>query len=355
MTPRAGAARLAVALACLACACAGSSRGVVDRVGRPGPHDVLVRVLPQEVAEVQRLRSTGDLDTARAWAVRLSSREPLNLPLACLSQDVQVEAQGIEGLEELQSAAQERLEESPDLVALLLSARVASDGARSRELLDRALEVAPDSAWSHYALAHREALDGRWRVAGERVERALLADPAHPWAWRLKTQILARGGPREQGIRELELWIESARRNPFFQRAEVDAARMDLAQQLLLDGDPQDARDVLAGMDGSARAGARCQQLSAAILQAEEEPAAALEAARRAAVADVSDPLSLVQQALLEEDWLGNPAAARQVWEAVLEVNEARADLAAVLLSMRAQAALERLQLQTAPAAPAEP
>jgi Tfp pilus assembly protein PilF len=350
---RAASAPWALALAVLAAACGSPGSAVIEREPRPGPHDVLLRVLPQEVAEVQRLRATGDLDTARAWVARLASREPENLPLACLNQEVHLEAQGAEALPELRQAAELRLEAGDGLVGLLLAARIAPDWEACRALLDRALELAPDSAWSHYALAHLEALEGRWQVAGERVDRALLADPAHPWAWRLKTQILARGGPRESCIGELELWIEAAADNPFFRRAEVDAARMDLAQQLLLDGEPQDARDVLAEMDGNARAGARCQQLNAAILQAEREPEAALDSARLAAVADATDPLSLVQQALLEEDWLANPAAAKALWQAVLEVSSSRADLGGLLLSLRARAALERLQLQEQAAAAA--
>jgi tetratricopeptide (TPR) repeat protein len=346
---RAARAQLALALTVFAGACGGPGTAVVEREPRPGPHDLLVRVLPQEVAEVQRLRSTGDLETARAWVARLTAREPDHLPLACLNQDVQIEALGAESLPDLRAAAQARIEAGPDLVGLLLAARVAPDAESARVLLDRALEVAPDSAWSHYALAHLEAREGRWRVAGERVDRALLADPAHAWAWRLKTQILARGGPREQCIGELKQWIEAARGNPFFQRSEVDAARMDLAQQLLLDGESEDAREVLAQMDGSTQAGARCQQLTAAIDQAESEPEAALASARLAAEADPTDALSLVQQALLEEDWLGNPEEARQLWQSVLEVSSTRGDLAGLLLSLRARAALERLQLQERP------
>jgi tetratricopeptide (TPR) repeat protein len=353
---RAARARLALALTALGAACGGPGTVMVDREPRPGPHDLLVRVLTQEVAEVQRLRASGDLDTARAWVARLASREPDHLPLACLNQDVQIEAAGAEGLPELRKAAQDRIDAGPDLVGLLLAARVAPDADSARSLLDRALELAPDSAWPHYALAHLEAREGRWRVAGERVDRALLADPGHAWAWRLKTQILARGGPREQCIHELRLWIEAERSNPFFQRSEIDAARMDLAQQLLLHRESEEAREVLAQMDGSAQAGARCQQLTAAIDQAETEPRAALQSARLAAAADPTDALSLVQQALLEEDWLGNPEEARQLWQSVLEVSATRGDLAGLLLSLRARAALERLQLKEGVApAPATP
>ena len=53
-------------------------------------------------------------------------------------------------------------------------------------------------------------------------------------------------------------------------------------------------------------------------------PDDALEEARRAQAADPDDPLSHVQQALLAEEWLGDPAQARDHWEAVLALTSTR-------------------------------
>jgi len=154
VTPRAARALAALALAASVGACGSTGGGAVDRDPRPGPHDLLVRVLPQEVAEVQRLRATGALNTARAWVARLAAREPDNLPLARLNQDVHLEALGAEALAELRAAAQARLEAGFELVGLLLAARVAPNSEAARPQLDLALELAPQSAWPHYALAH---------------------------------------------------------------------------------------------------------------------------------------------------------------------------------------------------------
>lgn len=344
MSPRAADALLALGLAAALVACGSLSGVPAGYDARPGPHDRLGEVLPEEVAEVQRLRAEERLDTAVAFVRRLAAREEASLPLARLQQDVELEAGGEHALLEVRARARERLEAFPDdLVALLLAARVEADPTRARALIDRALELEPACAWTHYALAHLEAQDGRWGNAAEELDRALSIDPGHLWARRLQTQLHARGGPRNEAIDELERWLHAAGASPFFQRAELDAARLDLAHELVLDDRPGKAAAVLATLDDATLAGAHAQQLAAAIEQAEEHPEQALEATLRAQEADPDDPLAHVQQAMLAEDWLARPDEARAHWQEVLDLSATRADLGSLLLSLRARAALERL------------
>jgi hypothetical protein len=74
----------------------------------------------------------------------------------------------------------------------------------------------------------------------------------------------------------------------------------------------------------------------------------ALTAARDAEAREAGALLPLVQQALLQEHALDDPAAARQAWERVLAVSSGGGDMNALILGLRARVALER-------SAPVEP
>lgn len=82
-----------------------------------------------------------------------------------------------------------------------------------------------------------------------------------------------------------------------------------------------------------------------------EEPHNALAAARAAAAADPSAILPQVQQALLYEYWLEQPAEALAAWERALALAEGAADLPAILQRARAQVHVERLGRELAAAA----
>ena len=250
-------------------ACAGSPR---QYDARPGPHDRLGDVLPEEVLEVQRLRDEGQLEAARVWAGRLAQRQPQSLPLAILLQDVELELGGDARLDELRRSARLRAEREEDLPALLLAARLAQDPVRAEALLGRALELEPDSAWPSYALAHLEASAGRWGAAGQRLERALLIDPGHLWARRLETQLVARGGDRDEAVAGLERWVLEASASPFFRRRDLDAARLDLVHLQVLEERPAMAAQVLEQAAPETLGSARAQELLAAIRQARGEP-----------------------------------------------------------------------------------
>src|SRR5688572_7951260 len=166
----------ACAAAAALTACGLFEQRTSDYGARPGPHEAWVEVDPQEVREVQRLRSLGDGDTARAWIARLTQRQPEHLGLRFLRQDVELDHVAPA---ELLDDARELAVNEPELGNLLAVARLESDSEAARVWIELAVDVAPQSAWPHYALAHREALDGNWLEAGERLERALAIDPGH--------------------------------------------------------------------------------------------------------------------------------------------------------------------------------
>lgn len=297
-------------------------------------------VQPEEVREVHRLMALGDVETARAWLARLRQRAPDHLGLALLNQDVEIAAGRSE---QVRQSARLQAEEEPDPAHLLLAARMEDDPEAARAWIDRALALAPDDAWAHYAMAHREARDGDWVEAGRRLQRALAIDPGHIPARRLETMVLARGGDRDEAIDALARWLRNAPRDPLVSARELDAARLDLAQLLILDEQGDEARAVLAQLEEPERAGARVELVFAAVEQAQGRPVRALDAARAAGDQDERATLAALQEAILQEDWLGDPVAARAAWERVLARANEGSDLSSVLSGLRARAALERL------------
>lgn len=334
-----GARALALALAALA-GCGLFGRPVNDYVARPDAGPPFTEVEAEEVREVHRLVAVGDLDTARAWLARLRQRHPERLELSFLFQDLECIA-GREAA--LRAAARSQAEAVPVALNLLLAARVEDDPLAARAQIERALELEPDNVWAHYALAHSLARGGEWVAAAERVQRALAIDPGHLPARRLETMVLARGGDRGDAIAALARWIHNAERDPLVSAPDLDSARLDLAQLLILDGEAEQARAVLAQLAEPERSGARVELVFAAVEQAQGRPVRALDAARAAGDQDGRVALGDVQEALLQEDWMKDTVAARAAWERVLAHARTGSDLSSVLLGLRARAALERL------------
>ncbi len=323
--------------------CALFSGSVPDYEARPGPYDRLQEVSLEQVAEVRRLRDAGDLATARAFAARLCELDRDNLPLARVLQDLELQRGGESARERLLAQARERAQREPSVPSLLLASRLAEDLETAREDLEAALELEPHSAWVQYSLSHLEARSERWSQAGQHLERALLIDPGHLGARRLQTMLLARSGEGAKAIEMLNRWLELAGESPFFTQRELDEARLDLAQLYLLEGQPARAHRELRDMIDRRADDPRLQALLCAVLQAQGRPHLALASSRRAEELDPLAALPLVQQALLLEEWLGDPDAARDTWRRVLDSARGASDLGAVLLALRARAALERL------------
>src|SRR5205085_4714798 len=84
------------------------------------------------------------------------------------------------------------------------------------------------------------------------------------------------------------------------------------------------------------------------------DPQLALAAAEQAATLAPGELLPLVQQALLQELWMKDPAAADAAWTRVLALSKSSSDLSSMLERMRARVRLERhRRTLDAPAPPA--
>lgn len=333
-------------LAPLAGGCSLVSKSLPDYAPSSGPYDRLPEDDRQRVVRARELIETHELERARAVLAEVLGRRPQNMAVASLLQDVDLllaeePGGGHPSAGELARQALDDARRAPSPVSLLLAARIAPDRDLARGLMDEAIELDPDCAWAHYALAWSLATEGRWHEAQRRVELALALDPGHLSARRLEAGLMARDGDADT-IDAFELWLRITEDEPLVDPAARLAAKLDLAQLHLLDGHERRAREVLLSLADEAPTDARRECLLAAAEHADGHRRRALAAARRAAEAAPDDPLPMVQQALLLEDSFGDPAAARAAWERVLELSRKESDLAALILGMRARVALER-------------
>jgi len=327
-------------LAVLLASCSVLRRGPPRYAARPGPYDVLAQEDRAVVVRARRLLDQKESDAARDLLRRLSSEQPGNIPVGRLLQEVELECGTLP--EELLLRARARSESAPSPAALLLAARLESDAALGLEQVERALSLDPLCAWAHYARAHLDARSGRWDAAQASVARALEIDPGHLPSRRLETSLLARNGRRPDAILALLRWLAAAGDDPFVSPSEAALAQLDLAQLLLLEGEHERAFELLSEFDDTPGGASRRQCLLAAAEQALGRPRRALDAALLAASEDPGNSLPLVQQALLFEEWLADPAAAREAWRRVLEQARQSGELGGLILSMRARVALER-------------
>ena len=311
-----------------------------------GPYDHLPPVEQQRVVRARELLEDEQLERARAVLAEVLVRRPQNMPVGSLLQDVDLllaesAAGGALSRSDLAREALAEARAAPSPVRLLLAARIAPDPDLARGLMDEALELDPDCAWAHYAVAWSLATQSEWGEARERLQIALLLDPGHLPARRLEAGLMARDAdPHAQEA--FERWLEISEGNPLVDPAARIAALLDLAQLHLLGGRERRAREVLLSIAEEDSSSARQQCLLAAAEQVGGHRRRALAAAERGAEADPGDPLPVVQQALLLEGEFDDPVAAREAWSRVLELSRESSDLAAVILGMRARVALER-------------
>lgn len=335
-------------------ACSWFSRGPELYTPSIGPYDRLPVADSNRVIRARELLEQQELERARAVLAEVLRRRPQNMAVGALLQDVDLRlALDASGAHPSRSdLAREALAEAraaPSPVRLLLAARVAPDPDLARGLMDEAIELDPDCAWAHYAVAWSLATEDHWRQAQKRLQIALLLDPGHLPARRLEAGLLARNG--EQGaVVAFERWIMISEDNPLVDPAARLAALLDLAQLHLIAGDERKAQEVLLDIVDEAPSNARRECLLAVAEQARGNRRRALAAARRGAAADPSDPLPVVQQALLFEGEFEDPDAAREAWARVLELSRESSDLGAVILGMRARVALERSDARAAAA-----
>jgi len=320
-----------------------------------GPYDRLPESDRQRIVRVRELLAEQEVTRARAVLAEVLRRRPQNMAVAGLLQDVdlQLATEQPGDYPSRGDLAREALAEArraPSPVRLLLAARIAPDPDLARGLMDEAIELDPDCAWAHYAVAWSLATGSRWNEAEQRLAIALELDPGHLPARRLEAGLLARANDAD-AVEAFQRWLRISEGDPLVDPAARLAAMLDLAQLHLLEGSERRAREVLVSIAYEAPSDARRECLLAAAEHAEGHYRRALAATRRAAAADPGDPLPVVQQALLFEGSFSDPEAAREAWARVLELSRQESDLAALILGMRARVALERSDARAARAA----
>ncbi len=348
-------------LACLGL-CLLSCRGApsIDLTPRPGPYDAIAAEDLGELRGARTHMERDEFDAARASLARLRALYPRNLAVAAMLQDVEIQAAIAEraaGAEPDARAAavlsvleserrrwRRAADEQPSPARLVLAARLEDDVPAALHLLDRALQADPDCIWAHYGRAHFLALRGDWEGARVSLDRALVLDPGHLPARRLQASLLARVGDPPQAVATLRAWLAAARGDPRTDSKAIAGAELDLALLLLEARRSDEARAVLEGMERRSEDPVRDWTALAAAEQGRGEPLAALRLARRAEEASPSDPLPIVQQALIQELWLEDLPAARRAWERLLALETSEGDLGGELMRLRAQVALERIE-----------
>jgi hypothetical protein len=234
--------------------------------------------------------------------------------------------------------------------AWLLAARVAPDPAAEAEALQGARAAAgaspADGAWLAYAMATGAARAGELDEARAQCDLARKLDPRHARAAWLDAWLVARQDTPARGAEALRRWLLSARGSLLVEPARVAEAELDLAILALSSERTDEAASLLADLDAWRVDLARLQAARAALHESVDDPQAAMAAAQAASVADPSDLLPLVQQAILCEGPLGDPAKAEALWRTIHERSDASRELLDVLRALRARVRWERLEAQ---------
>jgi hypothetical protein len=301
--------------------------------------------LPErDQSELQRARialDAKDWPVARAILERALEERPDDVGVALLLQDAELGAVGGEP-QRLIERARERAAGEGGFLAHLLVARLDPDPAAALAAARASITADPKNPWGHYAEAYLLALGGDWTGAQASNARALDLDGGHRSAARLEAAILARAGKLDAAIIALRAWLDAVASDPRVAPSARVAARLDLAQLLVLARQDDDALAELVRLPEVGGASLRRACLEAAALQGLGRPGEALAASERAAAAEPNALAPLVQQALLQEHHLRDAQAARALWERVLASEGARAGLGSLLETLRARIALER-------------
>lgn len=275
------------------------------------------------------LSSSGLDDQARLALEALAREWPENVPVGAWLQEVELElalahaqAEGRpaeEAADEMRAAYRLRADARPSPTALVLAARLEPDPPAAQRLLELAVELDPACVPAQHGLAHVLLRDGDYEAARAAITRALEWDPSHLPSLRLHGWMLLQAGRREEGIPVLRAFLEASDGDPRIPLRLRAATRLDVAIALLADGHAEEAEaelDALASalVEVERNLGARV------VIEAQlDRPARAREQAIEAQELDPSAVLPAVQEALLLEQYLDEPEAARQAWERVLE------------------------------------
>jgi Tfp pilus assembly protein PilF len=342
-------AGLAVALGAALCACgAPAVRAVPEGTSR---YDVLPADAADGFRGARARLLAGDAAGARGALLPLVRAHPECVPLGLWWQEAEIAA-GDQA--DLGRASDELAAAAPSAATLVLAARAQADPQTARERLDRAEQLDPDCPWVHYGRAHLAAQQGDWAAARAALDRALAADPGQLFALRLRTWMLARDGAVEDARAELAGWLERAGNDERLPPRMVADARIDLALLDLQRGEVGDAADSLARLDPALVEPWRFHAVRACVRQEQGDLDAALDDVLAARAAAPQELLPAVQEAVLREEFLRDPARAAQAWREARALAAARDDLPAAFETLRSRVRVERLE-RGAPAAGSSP
>jgi len=174
------AARAAAAvLAALALSSAPLACRSVFRGGEPGSAHAMSPEAARALEQATNLAAGGDAASALSVLDPYLDEEAEIVPVHRLHQDLRLRAEPRSAVVE---RYRERAERRPTARAFLLLARVLPPGDEGDGLLDRAVTLAPEDPWAHYARGYRDRTLGRLESAGQSLERALELDPDFPEA-----------------------------------------------------------------------------------------------------------------------------------------------------------------------------
>ncbi len=322
-----------------------------------------------DFAGARALLEAGQRPSALAAFRALAAADGGNLELACWVQDVEsgLLQDGVpagelfpalasgEGLaanrdlapeDALRRVYADRAEESPTVQALILAARVETDGLAAESLLRKALELDPVCSWAHYGLSHvlleKRSQADRWSLARASLQRALEIEPGNLRARRLEAWMLAEEGSRDIAETQLRRWLEEAAGDPRVSAAERVEGKLDLALLLLLRGEDRRAARLLEDMEGEPTGRARRWMLLTVARQEGGDLLGALDATLRAQGAASGEVLPLVQEALLSEAFLDRPEQASALWEEVAELAGDGTSITDLVQGLRARVRMER-------------
>ncbi|MFO1011522.1 MAG: hypothetical protein U1F29_15790 [Planctomycetota bacterium] len=327
-------------------------RSIPDSTSR---YDALAAPVERAFRDARAAFDAGKLDEARIALQLLAQEHPDSIVLGVWLQEVEIAIaaasdartptpDGAGPTDELVERYRRLADESPTVARLVLAARVAPDEATARALLDRAAELDPRCVWVPYARAWFAARRSNWDEVRRALAKAEELDPGHmPTRW-FTSWMLARGGRVREAATSFETWIAKAERDPRVDGRLLLEAKLDLALLEVLDENPRRAEALLAELGPLGADVPREQLIRSAVAQADGDPRAALAAAERASSLAPSDVLPVVQQALLNELWLHDDAAAEVAWTKVLALSRNAPELSSMLERVRARVRLERHQ-----------
>jgi hypothetical protein len=348
----------AVLLALFALGCGGSS--VRWRSSWSSPYSRFSSEARAEFAAARKLLDAGQRLDARRALAELALREPTNLEVGAWLQDLESEllADGHDVFVETLSLADApapdvlrrvysaRKDSEPTVTSFVLAARAETDVLAAEILLEKALELDPTCAWAHYGRSHVLLMDrsrtDRWGQAGDALAQSLELDPGHLRARRLEAWMQAEEGSLDAATNNLLRWIEMTEGDPRVDRTSTVEAHLDLALLFLLDGEDRRAERLLDDLEGEVIGRARRLTLLVVARQEAGNELGALDAALRAQGAGSEAALPLVQEALLQELFLGNPEAAEERWRAVADLADETTNIADLVRGLRARVRLER-------------